>query len=479
VTAKIAPEPDVSRYTWTGARAPGRDLVRFGLAIAAATVFSAVQLFVVPRRVDVATYGHYRLFLLYVSYCGLLHAGVADGAFLRWAGRPARVIREEWKTVGRWLLAMHVIMLVVATGASLVVGTPLTRLFLLSLVGAALCANAATLASFALQASGDFRGAGRVAALAPGAFVALVVALPIRTLSGLFGAYALSCGVAAVYGAIRVLRLAPHPSAETTTGAPLALRALSRAGLPVLGANLAAGLSQSVDRILVSATTPITSFALYGFASTVAVVGATITHTFSRVALSHAAMRPAPERARFLARLLDVVAAGFGTALVAEPLFERLVSGLLPNYVNALPIVRAMVVGLPFAIATHVVLVGTLQAHELVRRQLMVELCGVALVAGASGAALVGGAPLWGVAAAASAASLATFMVGGAVVRRVVVLGGRTETLRFVLIVAAQGAALLVAVTLSHDWAWQTAAYAVLSAIPTAIAWSRARVSGW
>jgi hypothetical protein len=73
----------------------GRDIVRYGTAIFLTVALGVVQLFVIPRRVDMATYGAYRLFLVYAAYVGILHFGLADGAFLRWAGRPAGVIRAN------------------------------------------------------------------------------------------------------------------------------------------------------------------------------------------------------------------------------------------------------------------------------------------------------------------------------------------------------------------------------------------------
>ncbi len=475
MTGKIAPP----RHTWMGAERPGRDLVRFGLAMSVAFAFSAVQVFVIPLRIDIAGYGHFRLFLMYAGYAGLLHAGVADGAFLRWVGQRSDVIRREWTTVGRWLLGMHVVILLVALGTSFALGEPLARLFVVSLAAVALCANAVTLSSYALQAAGDFRGAGRVAVLAPASFVALVLLLPVVSLPRLVALYVVSCAGAAAYAAARVLRTAQRHDATAAPSAAPEVRSLVSTGLPVLGANLAAAVAQSADRILLSLVSPITNFALYSFASTVTIVGATATHAISRVALSHAATRPIAARAPFLAQFLDVIAAGYGVALVCEPALERLVTVMLPEYAAALPIARALVVGLPFWIATHVVLVGSLQAHGHVQRQFVLEMCGVTVVLIACGAALALHAPLWGVAAAATAASIATFGVAVGVVRRIIGTNDGPSAAWFGVLVAGQGGALLLAVISTDGWVRQSAIYLLLAAMPTALAVSRARNRVW
>ncbi len=476
--AKIASEPVARRHIWLGADAPGRDVVRFGVAVGFAAVFSSVQLFVIPRRVDMATYGHYRLFLVYVTYLGLLHVGLADGSFLRWAGLRAEAIRREWRVVGRWLLAMQAVVLALALVAALFIGQPLTRVYVIALATTALCTNAATLAAFALQAAGDFRSAGRVAFIVPGLFVVLVLLIPATSLTALLGMYVASCAASALYGTISVRRMAPPNTDDGALASP-AFGTLVQRGIPVLMANIAAGLSQSADRILLSFNAPITSFALYGFASTISVAATTATYALSRVALSHAARKSSEERAPFLFGFLHVIAFAYGALLLAEPLFEQLVAGILPAYARALPIVRALTLGVPFWVATHVVLVGTLQSYGFVRRQLVVELCGVVAVVALCTAALSRHAPMWMVAVAATVAAATTFAIGALVVRFAVSAARGEGAFRFVLIVSAQGAALLVALNSAETWSARAGVYLVLALVPTLVAASRARRQPW
>jgi hypothetical protein len=271
---------------------------------------------------------------------------------------------------------------------------------------------------------------------------------------------------------------ADAPDADAPSAEPIVLGTLVRGGAAVLGANFAASLSLFADRILVSASVPLARFAQYGFASSVMALAAMAMQALSRVALSHAARRPEAERGTFLDGFHDLLAALVGLALAGEPVFERIVARALPAYVPAIPIVRALALGAPFGVALHVVLVGTMQSYGRVRRQLAMELAGLVLVASACGACLWLGTPLWGVAAAASAAASATWAAGMLIVRRTIGAPQRAGA-RFAPIVLAQAGALLAALALGHAWPVQTAIYVALAALPTWIAARAARAHGW
>ena len=91
---------DWSGFSYDNTGAVGHSTWRHVKFVEMTTAFGVVQVFVIPKRLDMATFGAYRLFLLYASFVGVLHFGLADGAFLRWAGRASRSIGDEWHKVG-------------------------------------------------------------------------------------------------------------------------------------------------------------------------------------------------------------------------------------------------------------------------------------------------------------------------------------------------------------------------------------------
>lgn len=461
-------------------RAPrfGSDVLHFGSAVLLVLVLNIVQVFIVPRRLSVEAYGEYRVFLLYIGYLGVLHLGVVDGAFLRWVGRPLSLIHREWPVVLRRLLLLQVPVLVVAAFAYTFASAGLTRTYVIAFAMCAVAANLTSFASFTLQAAGDFRGAGRVTALPPGLFAIAVVALPLASLGGMLSAFIGTYAIAAAAGLGRLSAVTAQASIDDPASdglAPLSFRAFMISGLPVLGAGLATGLSQYADRILVSVAVPVATFAFYGFASSTMALSGAARQTLSRVALTHAARREGVERAEFLDGVYDLIAAGFGVALLAEPLFESVVGRLLPRYATALPIVRALIVGALFWVATTVVVLGILQTYGNVRRQFVVSIVGTALAAAGAAIALAMHAPLWGVAAVASAATAVSWAIGVAVTHRVVPDSRPASAARFFAIIAVQSLALAAALGLVSGWVARTAIYALIAVVPTVLAGRAAR----
>ena len=64
------------------------DIATLGAGTLLAGVFNVALVFVVPRLISVEDYSYWRLFGLYAACAGFLHFGFADGALLRWAGKP-------------------------------------------------------------------------------------------------------------------------------------------------------------------------------------------------------------------------------------------------------------------------------------------------------------------------------------------------------------------------------------------------------
>jgi O-antigen/teichoic acid export membrane protein len=460
-----------------GAPRFGSDVLHFGGAVLLVLVLNIAQVFIVPRRLSVEAYGEYRVFLLYVGYLGVLHLGVVDGAFLRWVGRPLSLIRREWPTVLRRLLLMQLPVFAVAVMGYAFAAGSLTRVYVIAFALCAVAANLTAFASFTLQAAGDFRGAGRVTALPPGLFAVAVVSLPIASLTGMLSTYIASYAIAAAAGLGRLSTVTARASNEMPPEEvePLSFLTFIATGLPVLGAGIATGLSQFADRILVSLAVPVATFAFYGFAASTMALSGAARQTLSRVALAHAARRTGAQRAAFVDGVYDLIAAGFGVALLAEPVFESVVRRVLPRYLEALPIVRALIPGALFWVATNVVVLSVLQTYGYVRRQFLVSILCAALAAAGAAIGLALHAPLWGVAGSASAGTVVAWIAGVVVMQRVVPDSHPPSAVWFFVISAVQGVALAVALALAGGWVARTVIYTLIAFWPTLVSLRAAR----
>jgi hypothetical protein len=109
VTAGVTAAAQGSRLS-----ALARDVATMSGGTALAAVFNTLLVFLIPRLVSVEDFGYWRLFLLYASFVGFLHMGFADGALLRWAGRPLDDFRHEIGPSMNFLFWQHLVFVVPA-----------------------------------------------------------------------------------------------------------------------------------------------------------------------------------------------------------------------------------------------------------------------------------------------------------------------------------------------------------------------------
>ena len=453
------------------------DARRFGGAVGIATLLSIGQFLLLPRVLDVATYGAFRVFVVYGIYAGVLHLGLPDGAYVRWAGRDQRQVLQEWRASALWLAAIQLGFMLAALAVATRLGDGRAAMTVAALGAFAAATNMLTHATCAFQAIGEFRRAGALAVIPPAALLLGVLALPqaVRTLPAVL-AVAVAAQVIPAAIATWWLRGAAA-AAGSATGAGqerLTIGDLLRLGVPVLAANVIAGLALSIDRLLLSVAIPVEAFAMYGFAASAFVVANAVTQGLARVSVPHAARLPAAERGRFYGKLYGVIAAGFGAGLTLYPAVEGIVAGFLPAYTAALPIMRALLPGALFGVALHVVVFAVLLVRQAVRTQLAIAAAAAVLVLAATSAAILLDAPLWGVAAASSVALGLAWGTGAIVSARHAPLERPVGILPFALCTAAQLAALGVALRASDGVVPRTAIYLALAAAPTWLAWRRA-----
>jgi O-antigen/teichoic acid export membrane protein len=403
------------------AKGLGRDALHFGSASAFAAALGVLQVLLVPKLLTVTTYGLYRIFVLYAGYAGVLHFGGVDGALLRWAGRSWEHVAPEWRIAMRWLIRAQTVIVLVAVVAALVVRrwSEESAVIVLALGLYAFVYGASGLSAFALQATRRFRSAG-VAVYGPNAlFLLALVFLPpaARTLGAVLALYVgAQAGTALLLRARVRARTPREPAVRDETLSPARLVA---AGAPLMAANTVGGLAQGIDRFLVSWALPVHEFALYGFGASAFFAANALATSLARVALPHAAARPASERAELLGRFSDVIVCAVAAGLGAYPLFEWVVAVWLPAYVDALPIARALLPGALFWLGTLVVTNTGLQVARRVPIQLALAVGTVLAIAVLSGAAIAMHAPLWTVALAASTGAGLQWVAGVIALRRV------------------------------------------------------------
>jgi hypothetical protein len=429
-------------------------------------VIGIFQLFLVPKLLDLETFGLYRVFMVYAAYLGVSHLGVADGALLRWVGRATSQIVPEWRSLARWMLASQGAFAMLFLIAALTLRGKPAASILIALGLTAVPANSATLVSYALQAGTEFRWAGFLAALPSAIFLTGLMIIPRaeRTLPLVLGLYVASQLFAALLGASRLQQL---DSRRDVPRSGTEVWPLVSIGGVVMVANFAGSLAQSVDRVLLSWTVPAPQFARYALAASALFVGTAAAQTLTRVALPHGARLDPASRRRFFGGLHDVILSGYGLALLCYPAFEQVLRIWLPAYAPSLPIIRALLLGGLFWVGIQAVQATPLQLAGRVHLQVTLAALSALCVALAAGIAILLQAPLWGVAAGASGGIAAGWAISATAVHHVAHDQESPGALRFALLGLWQYGALVFSFQVAGTMPLAIAVYAALAALPT------------
>jgi O-antigen/teichoic acid export membrane protein len=349
-----------------------RDLLVMGSGTLLGVLFGVLQVFLIPRLVDVQNFGYWRLFYLYASYAGLLHIGVADGALLSWVGKPLDRIGSELPTALRFLIFQQLVFAVLGSLAAMFLlhRAPEARFVAVAALAFAVIFNLAALFQYSLQAGRHFIPVA-VATTAPlGLFVSLSFLWSrYRTpdFRVLIGLYFLSYIAILVFLWASVRPLLAGKAADTWRWGTKYLLI----GWPVVLANTALGIVQSADRLVLSYSVSIYDFAQYSLAASTMMVPVTLIASVTQVFFPHFAAEEKDRHQEKYGQASRLVACCWVVSLPYYFFVDSFVHRFLPRYVSTLPIARTLLLGVLF-LATIQILQGSLfnlygrQKHFLV-----------------------------------------------------------------------------------------------------------------
>jgi O-antigen/teichoic acid export membrane protein len=340
----LALEPEqASRFS-----ALARDVATMSGGTALAALFNTLLVFLIPRLVSVEDFGYWRLFLLYAGYAGLLHIGFADGALLRWAGRPLEEFRHEVAPAMKFLIRQQLAVIVPASViVAVVLPSPMNWIGVAILVFAVIL-NVATVLQYGLQGARLFKPVAIATATPGGALLALTFLWHLRgtpSFRELIVFYCIAWAGVVVYlwTRVRPLRGADAPDSAWSLGKTCILL-----GWPIVLANGGLGVVQSADRVVVSSALPIYDFAQYSLASSMMFVPVAAIAAVYRVFFSHVAAVEHEGRARVYARASRFLLLAWSLLLPYFFVLDVFVRHFLPKYVEALPAAGILLLGVIF-----------------------------------------------------------------------------------------------------------------------------------
>lgn len=341
--------------------AMGRDIAILSCATLLGAGLGVAQVFLIPRLVSVEEYGYWRLFVLYASYAGVLHMGLADGALLRWAGRPLEEFRGEVSSCLRFLLWQHAILAAPAALALLwlLQRAPQARAVALAVLGYAVVWNAAVLLQFALQASRRFLPAA-LASTAPAAlFLALAGLCAARWA---LGARALIACYIAAWGAVLLLLGWQVRPVGGSAAWPAGRRYIGL-GWPMMLANTGYGIMLCADRLVLSSVASIGDFAQYSLAASTLFVPITVIQAVARAVFPHLAAQPRQDQATSHRQGSRLIALSWMALLPYGVAVDWFVRHALPAYVSSLAVMKVLLLSVPFLAVIQILQMSAFNLH--------------------------------------------------------------------------------------------------------------------
>jgi O-antigen/teichoic acid export membrane protein len=341
---EVGPEPKIQGLS---SSLVARDVVTVGSGTLLAAIFSTLQVFLIPRLISVEDYGYFRLFVLYASYAGFLHLGFADGALLRWAGRPLDEFRPEISPTLKFLIYQQLVLVVPACLVAWLVLPSSLRFIGLAVLGFALIMNVTTLLQYSFQGARLFKPVAIATAAPTGVFVGLVFLLHLRSAQSFRELIVLySAGYAGVLVYLW-FRLRPTRGASAYSSWTLG-KAYVALGWPILLSNGGFTLVQSADRLVVSSALRIYDFAQYSLAASTMFVPVMMIVAVFQVLFSHIAAIEQGGRAKIYAHTSKFVLLAWSLLLPYYFVLEMFIRRFLPKYAPALPVARIMLMGVIF-----------------------------------------------------------------------------------------------------------------------------------
>ncbi len=341
------------------------DVATLGTGTLLGALFNVALIFLLPKLISVEDYGYWRIFGLYAGYVGFLHFGFADGALLRWAGRPMEEFHHEIGPALKYLFWQQVIVLAPLSAiAALVLPGPL-RFVGVAVAISALIINPVMLLQFGLQSARIFRPVAISTVAAPALFVALV----------LLWHHKWQCGyreVTSFYatGWLIVLGLllawtrpwsAPSSGIDVKRFAKVCLQS----GWPIVMANTGVLLIMSADRLAVSWAATIRNFAQYSLAASAMAVPITVIQACSKVFFSHLAGVTPDGRKRIYAICSRMLLIAWAVLLPYYFALDLFVRHFLPRYAPSLAYARILLLGIPFLASIQILQMSYAYLHGM------------------------------------------------------------------------------------------------------------------
>lgn len=228
--------------------------------------------FLLPKVLDVADYGYYKIFNLYVSYVGLFHFGFVDGIYLKYGGQDYEELdKKHFRALTSFLMAMEFVIAMIGIIVSVIFLTSELRFIFICISIYLFFVNLSTYYQFISEITSRFKLLLTVNILYS---ILTGLSVPILYLASKLFNFSLNyqqytliaIGIYVVHCLYYISIYTEITFGEKSKLTLIEIKGYFKLGIPLLIAGLCNILILSIDRQFVNFYFTIEEYAIYSFA---------------------------------------------------------------------------------------------------------------------------------------------------------------------------------------------------------------------
>jgi len=448
-------------------RAFSSDVLIYSSGQAILLLLGIGQSLIIPKCLTTEDFGWWQLFILGITYVGILNFGFLDGILIRWAGKELQEIKSEIPLAFRCLLFQLIFVVGLLWMIVNFFDSPIREITF----GIMIYAVIFTLfAFFSLMAQmiKRFRLATVVNIGQGGLFLLFALILLVR---GDIGYFTLILAAITAYSILLIILILYFRDIlfcqEVFHIAPLQyIKDNATVGIFVLLGNFITLIIMSIDRMAVGSFFSITQFAVYAFAMTMCGLATTFLQAVAQVFFPYLMGSGNETRTKAYHHLRPVLILFWAGVLAAYFPFSVWLRYYLPHYADSLPLMAILLCMIGFSSQIQILHVNFFKAYR--KQRLYFVLAGISLVC-AMGLYLLA-AMLFGtlvsIAVTAVISSLLWYLLNEISLRHFVDMDSH-EIAKWLLVTGMYAGAFLVTFELVQEWMFGMIAYLAIFVLVT------------
>lgn len=324
--------------------------------------------FFLPKYLSVESYADYKIFILYISYVGILHLGYVDGVYIKYGGKAIDAIKTEELEFEKKVLALFQIIISVPI---ILFSLFLDDTNLLFAAISILPMNMLYFFKFVYQATGEFKKYRYITNLSTG--LVFILNLSFLFIFKIDNSFYYIITQVFVYFFVWFSYENKHKSKAignrfTFKEMSQCLKGNIHLGIIIMLGNFMGLWITSIDRWFVKILHSITEFAYYSFAVTMLKLINVVVTAFSITLYNFFCKKPDEEKIIELRKIV-LVAGAFIIALIFP--IDLIIQIYLEKYIYAIPIIRLLFLAQFILIGINAIYLNLYKASNLQKKYLI------------------------------------------------------------------------------------------------------------